>query len=624
MCMMVLWKEGETPVFISRDGLTVSHASDALVISDVREGEMKKWMIMIGMLVFSVQGIALANDVSEESRIEREAALVEWLGVARYFHPADGVEETDWEGVLHKALKVAAQAEDDETFVDEVTALIEPATVGMVVGAEVSGQGVMPEDCDAAPLRWTHRGFDAWPVVDEEHIANHYQSERSEWPGERLGVAEDELPRDWKMNLPGGRSVSLPLALCPEQAAESEAVKPPETDFGEDHAAMARYAIAQMAPVFRHFYPYQTHMSRDWDEWLRSELARAHEVEDREGLHVFLQHFVAPLNDGHLMVLDTRAEGESGFLPIDIVWHEDKAVVIHINERAESDLQLGDRIKSVNGEPTKEWLETRMARYSGTSQWRQERARREFLGNDRDGADSIELELIRDGDVESIEQEYSAPGMAHAPEREGFDELGDGVVYVDLRAKDMTALNERMDTLIEAETVVFDLRGYPTDAGAGILTHLLEEQDEWGDWMRVLMATGPGGEFLPYQAHGWHIPPSEDHIGGKVAFLSNGRAISYTESVVGMVKKHELGKLVGGSTAGANGNVIMLEGPDGLDVMFTGMQVLNPKGRTFHAEGLHPDIEVTPDPERLARGEDPVLEAALEALGADPELAYPE
>lgn len=585
---------------------------------------MRKYLWLGAACVMLCGGNLSAGAPSEEDRIERETDLMEWLGVVRYFHPSDAVEDTDWEPVLHKLVQIAAYAEDDEQFVDQVHALLEPAMVGMQLGEDVREEELHAEDCDEAPLRWKHAGFDAWPSLQIGGPHSPYNSRRDAWPEDRTGLGEEALASTWRMELMDGREVSLPLSLCPEEAEQSGAPELGDFEMGdiaEDYSHMARYAVVTLAPVMKHFYPYPEAMDQDWDDWVRSGLQEAREVTERDELKIFMEHFLRPLNDGHIRVSDMAKQPEPGFLPIDIAWKEESAVVIQVARDAETALEPGDRITEIDGHSVQAWREMHDRRISGSNQYRDEVARQDFLITENNSTASLALKVQREGEEKDLETAYDANDPLYTPKWPGFHELAEGVFYVDLRALEKAELSEHLEDLKTAEAIVFDVRGHPTDAEQAVLPHLLEQEDDWDDWMRVLMPTGPDGDLVRYEAMGWEMTPGEELIDAEVAFLTDGSAISYAESIIGMAKKHELGTVVGTPTAGANGNVIGVNVVAGFGVMFTGMQVVNPDGQTFQAKGLQPDVTAEADPDALAAGRDPVLEKALEVLGQDPEIA---
>jgi hypothetical protein len=53
----------------------------------------------------------------------------------------------------------------------------------------------------------------------------------------------------------------------------------------------------------------------------------------------------------------------------------------------------------------------------------------------------------------------------------------------------------------------------------------------------------------------WSLPPQKPKLAAKVAFLTDGRAVSYAETFLSLVATHQLGPIVGGPTAGSNGGV---------------------------------------------------------------------
>jgi hypothetical protein len=193
-------------------------------------------------------------------------------------------------------------------------------------------------------------------------------------------------------------------------------------------------------------------------------------------------------------------------------------------------------------------------------------------------------------------------------------ELRPGVWYVDLTRADWAAVEPRLPQIAAARAVIFDVRGYPTDAGARILPHLIAAP-EGALWMHVPRFVEPFARVAGWDGHGWNVAPVAPRIGGKVAFLTDGRAISYAESVMGYVEDLHLGAIVGSPTAGTNGNVNSITLPSGHTVMFTGMRVTRHDGSPFHLAGVRPTVAVAPTLAGILAGRDEVLERALDHVG---------
>lgn len=194
---------------------------------------------------------------------------------------------------------------------------------------------------------------------------------------------------------------------------------------------------------------------------------------------------------------------------------------------------------------------------------------------------------------------------------EAVAELTPGVWYVDLTRARMGQVTPVLQRLANATGVVFDVRGYPTDAGAQLLPHLLDSSEN-DRWMHVAKIVGPFGRSAEWQSVGWDVKPSSPRLSGKIVFLTDGRVISYAESVMGYVADRKLGTIVGSTTAGTNGNVAMFVVPGGFRITFTGMRVTGHDGKTpHHLVGIKPDIPLAPTIAGLRAGRDEVLERAV-------------
>ena len=209
----------------------------------------------------------------------------------------------------------------------------------------------------------------------------------------------------------------------------------------------------------------------------------------------------------------------------------------------------------------------------------------------------------------SLRYDTTQPTPEKRPEQ--LAELEPGLWYVDLTRAGAAQVTAILGKLASARGVVFDVRGYPTDSGAQILPHLIDAPE--GDrWMHVAKIVGPFGQLAGWQDVGWDLRPVSPRLTGRIMFLTDGRAISYAESVMGYVADRKLGTIVGSTTAGTNGNVASFVVPGGFGISFTGMRVTRHDGRSpHHLVGVKPDVPVAPTIARLRGGHDDVLERAV-------------
>jgi C-terminal processing protease CtpA/Prc len=141
-----------------------------------------------------------------------------------------------------------------------------------------------------------------------------------------------------------------------------------------------------------------------------------------------------------------------------------------------------------------------------------------------------------------------------------------------------------------------------------------------GDWVmsarwNIPIVTLPDREEWGWEKSGrWRLPPAEPRLNGQIAFITDGRAVSYAESVMGIVEAYGLGEIVGATTAGTNGNINPFELPGGYTVIWTGMKVLKHDGSQHHGVGIAPTVPIEPTAKGIAEGRDEVLEKAVEVL----------
>lgn len=422
------------------------------------------------------------------------------------------------------------------------------------------------------------------------------------------------------VDLASGLRARVPLALTDAEARSDETRKarleslqaslremtPPGETLGLD-VRLADVIVTWN--VFRHFYPYWSESAVDWDLYLRPRL-EAEPVEASRAQHQDnLRLLVADARDGHGYVADTLSRTQRGSAPILLAVVE-RRLVISASESAEA--PVGAEVTAIDGVPASERLAREMRLHSGTTQWRESRATRELASCPKDS--TLRLRIDADGKTREVSLPCSATRPPSETRPAAVSELQPGLWYVDLTRATKAEVVSKLVQLADARGVVFDVRGYPTDAGVAILPHLVDTA-EFSRWMHVAKLVGPFGQSEGWESFGWNLRPATPRLRGQVVFLTDGRAISYAESVMGYVRDLQLARVVGGVTAGTNGNVATFRLPGGFTIGFTGMRVTGRDGKTpFHLVGVRPDVAVAPTLAGLRAGRDEVLERGLELV----------
>jgi C-terminal processing protease CtpA/Prc len=428
--------------------------------------------------------------------------------------------------------------------------------------------------------------------------------------GEMTAELFDDAPAAGEtvdVDLGGGLRARVPLTVnAPAGGPDREAAA---TDAPETFDALTGAAdVVIVWNVLQHFWPYFDIVAVDWAAELDVALADALDDTTIDDHLDTMRRLSAAAPDGHAFVTCPGTAERQG-LPVRFDWIEDQVV---ITSSADAALRAGDVLVSVDGIAAAELMATGEATYSGSPQWRRYLALSR-LGDGapgsqaavvvRRGGETITANLAR-GDVVVPDE------LAHPP----IDQLDGGVWYVDLAKASMPEIDAVMDQLAAAPGVVFDLRGYPNGTH-DVLSHLLTSPDTSKAWMSVRHTVRPDRAGEPvWEDYGWEMQPLQPHIAGKVAFLTGPGAISYAESVMGLVEHYHLGEIVGAPTAGTNGNIASIAEPTGCSTVFTGMRVRKHDGTQHHLIGVLPTVPAGRTIAGVAAGRDEVLERALDLV----------
>ncbi|HMB93976.1 MAG TPA: S41 family peptidase [Rhodothermales bacterium] len=424
-----------------------------------------------------------------------------------------------------------------------------------------------------------------------------------------------------------GLSAQIPLALYskdgqtlrPQEASSSlESLESAlqEVDLNNitvENEAL-RYADVVIAwNIFQHFYPYFDVINTDWDEVLMRTLSQASTDSNAEDFTQTLGWMVAQLEDGHGYVSYVRGEPQAR-LPFLVEEIEDQLVIVAVADPANEDAcyQRGDIVVTQDGKLASDVLSESLPYLSGSPQWKMVRAQRAFVQGKR--GEQVAMTLQRADQTITCEVDYNYEGRIQGERPGPLEELRAGLYYVDLSAVEMSAVEQEAEHLAEADGVIFDLRGYPNSTH-GVLQYLTDTPLRSAQWQVPQHIYPDQMDTVAYDTTGrWRLDPRKPQFTGTIVFLTDGRAISYAESVMGIVEHYQLGEIVGQPTAGANGNVNPFTLPGGYRISWTGMRVIKHDGSQHHLIGIQPTMPLERTLEGVRAGRDEYLEKAIEVI----------
>jgi C-terminal processing protease CtpA/Prc len=101
---------------------------------------------------------------------------------------------------------------------------------------------------------------------------------------------------------------------------------------------------------------------------------------------------------------------------------------------------------------------------------------------------------------------------------------------------------------------------------------------------------------------------------GKIIIIVNETTQSSAEYHTMAFRTAPRAKVIGSTTAGADGNISRISLPGGVSTMISGIGVYYPDGKETQRIGIVPDVEVKPTIKGIRAGKDELLEAAIRLI----------
>jgi uncharacterized protein (TIGR03437 family) len=549
-----------------------------------------------------------------ETGLANLTAFAKVVGFVRHFHPSDQAAQTDWDAFSVQGVRTIEDAATADELASRLQALFDPIAPTVRIFATGNRPALpvelQPPSADGLQLiRWNHYG------VNLGSASNIYQSIRQTAPADSLPSGFQDPAQPYETPIGRGLSVMVPLTLY----SDSGGTLPHRArsfvtccTYSADDRGTRLGGVAVAWNVAQHFYPYFDVVETDWPAALAAALGSAATDSGTDAYFVTLSRLWAALHDGHGWVWGPQT---ITMAPLMWDWVEDQLVVTVVKSAQGQGVVKGDRVLRIDGTPAESALAAKQQLISGaTPQWILYRALM-ALAQCNTQTNTMQLEI----------EPWAAPGTSRTvqftcgtdsswlePRPNVVQELEPGVMYVDINSLTDAEWSQALPSLASAKGIVFDLRGYPQSMAYffNLGTGVMNSAQFW--------VPTPGKpdqvDFTFEQLPSWVLPPAAPFLSARRVFLTDGRAVSFAESVMGIVEAYQLAEIVGSTTAGTNGNMNFIYLPGGFELGFTGMKVLKNDGSQHHGVGIHATIPAGRTRAGVAAGSDEVLARGVEVV----------
>ena len=354
--------------------------------------------------------------------------------------------------------------------------------------------------------------------------------------------------------------------------------------------------------VFQHFYPYFDVVHTDWEKELTKTLQNIYSVKTEPEYFMALWEMTSKLEDAHVNIAGADFVRNGMKIKVDLF---NKKIVA---TSSGSDLiQIGDIIKSIDGRIALSEIQKQENLISASPNIKRYYAIKSF-GNDISQNDARVI-LTRDGkeiNVKIPRIPLNDKFFTKVDNSNSIIDCGDSIFYIKGQIQDINSL---LSILANAKGVIIGSVSQLWE----LLPHMIKEP-VWSAYFLIPINIYPDREKTSWQASRWTIEPKLPSIKAKISIITSPSDVSSYETALGFVDNYKLGKLVGDTTAGCNGNVNYLPLIGRYSIRWSGMKVLKHDGSQHHLIGFNPDYPVVRTKEAVLQGRDEFLDKAIEIL----------
>lgn len=537
------------------------------------------------------RGSGIASIPTDAGTVQKLEKLGRIWGFLKYYHPAVAAGNYDWDYELFRVLPNVLKASTDPEFDDIIITWINR------LGTYKKGKPLKLDEFNvklAPDLRWI-TGSNFSPeltsllnsVKDAERTDNNFYIEIEK---------EDKVP-----------------VFKHEKGYEP--MRYPDAGF-------RLLTLYRYWNIIQYFYPDKHLIEEDWNTILPMFIPKLVQAEDELHYVLTVRELIGHIHDTHANEWSGNKEVRTFFgirdAPVKVKFVENEAVVTGYwsdKEGIDTGLKPGDIISTVNGKQVMEIVKEKLRYYPASNYPTQLRDISVDLLRTND--DTLEVGYIRDGKVAQITVKTFLPTEIHlyddvSAEEAGFKMLTNDIAYINNGSLKRKDLPEYWEQIKNTKGLVIDNRNYPSDMPLFELAALLLPK-------KTQFVTFTNGHVKHPGLFTYGIKYSagsnnKGYYKGKVIILVNEISQSSSEFHAMAYKTHPNALVVGSTTAGADGNVAEFSLPGGLMTMISSIGVLYPDGNETQRVGIIPDVFVEPTISDIKKGEDTVLNKAIELI----------
>jgi C-terminal processing protease CtpA/Prc len=538
-------------------------------------------------------GSGIALEKLTAAQVENLVTLGKVWGFLKYHHPAVTGGQRHWDYDLFRAMPAVLAAEDRAA----ANAAMAKWAAGLPAGGECKPCATLSQsNLQMRPeVEW---------IGDEARLGTELSRV--------LRAAYTQRPANGKQFYVG----KVANVENPEFRHEAAYMGAKPGDAGMQILAAYRYWN-----IVEYWFPNRDVIGEDWETALRDTLPKIATAKTAGDYHRELMALIARAHDTHSNLwssLQDRPPVGGCQIPVTVRFVEGQWVVAGYPGAPVAELQTGDAITELDGAPLAKQVEEWKRFYADSNEAAMQRDMAQQITRGpcgettvkvRRGAEEVAVATKRVGFTQAGPNYHDLPG-------EAFRKLGDEVAYVKISTLKSADVARYIDQAAGTKGLIIDLRNYPSDFPIFTLGQLLVNETTPFVHFTSGDLANPGA--FHWRGNEAELKPQQPHYGGKVVILVDEVTQSSAEYHAMAFRRAPGAKVVGSTTAGADGNVSQIPLPGGLRTMVSGIGVFYPDRKPTQRVGIVPDVVKRPTIAGIRAGRDEVLEEGIrQVLGRD-------
>ncbi|QDW27125.1 peptidase S41 [Pedobacter sp. KBS0701] len=374
--------------------------------------------------------------------------------------------------------------------------------------------------------------------------------------------------------------------------------------------------------MINYFFPYKNVIGEDWNKILTTNLPVFLGAKNEQDYSLAALSLIARVHDTHAN-LWSGSKALSGFkgklaAPFQAKFIEDKLIITALHTDTldvKSKLAVGDVITAINGKDIpgliREYLPITAASNYDTQL-------RDLPGSYllRSNDNSIKISVKRGNQLFDYTVPMGKLALAYknpaAEKAEAFKLINQDIGYVYPGKYKNDQLPAIKKLFANTKGIIVDMRCYPSEFMPFTFGNYIK--NEKSVFVKFTAgSTGYPGAFS-FGSPIKNGQSSSEAYKGKIVVIVNATSQSQAEYTTMAFQSTPNVKVIGSTTAGADGNVSSIVLPGGLNTMISGLGVFYPNGTPTQRVGVKIDYKIYPTIAGISAGKDELLDKAIEVL----------